>query len=107
MNRACTPDDAVGSSPQQKPSNPLVPWLVVITILVGLIAFWVIATPHEQCYISDGSPGVVERPIERSGGGTYRGIPSEFQDGDFISSDAVIDCGWALGQPYRMTLFGG
>ena len=80
--------------------------LVVIALLVGVLVFWVVATPHEQCYISDGSLFGREYPLERVPGNRFRGVPSQFQDGDYISSDARIECRWELGQPYRVGLFG-
>ena len=36
-------------------------------------------------------------PIEKTGDNTYRGIPSEYRDGDYISETAAIECGWELG----------
>jgi hypothetical protein len=86
-------------------SNPTTWLLFIVVLLLGIIAFWVVFTPHEQCYISTGRLYAVEYPIEKVGD-MYRGVPSQFQDGDRISSDAVIECRWELGEPYRMFPFG-
>lgn len=82
--------------------SPAVPLLLAINaVLLGIIAFWVVATPHEQCYISDGSLFADEQPIERIPGDRYRGVPSEFQEDGSISAEAVIECRWELGTSYR------
>jgi len=70
--------------------------LVIIAVLVGVVALWVIATPHEACYISDGRFGP-EYPITKTGPDIYRGIPSEFRNGEYIFADAEIDCRWEFG----------
>jgi hypothetical protein len=82
----------------ERSTDQRIVWLlVIIAVLVGVVGFWVIAEPHEQCYISDGGRFSVEYPIVKSGPDTYRLVPSQFRNGDYISSDAVIDCRWEFG----------
>jgi hypothetical protein len=109
------PDRLATDAPLSKPGDSqraVVYMLGAIAVLVAIVAFWVIATPHEQCYIGRSLGGFdtiigTEWPIERTGPDTYRGVPSEFQGDGVISADAAIECRWELGQPYRVTLFGG
>jgi len=105
-----SPDDAAATA-SGKPGNPMVPWLVVIAGILAVLAFWVIATPHEQCYIGTSHEiggrefTLATTPIERVAGDRYRGVPAAFRDGDSIKGSAVIQCRWELGQAYRV--FGG
>lgn len=83
--------------------------LGIIALLVAAVAFWVIASPHEQCYIGQADPLMAEiagkeritgqrYPIERNGENLYLNVPSQFRAGTWIAADAVIECGWELGR---------
>lgn len=87
----------VSQPPAVAERDDRVVWLLGAgVVILAVVGFWVIAEPHQQCYISDGYS--TEYPIERTGPDTYRGVPSRFHDGDYISSDAVIDCRWEFGK---------
>ena len=81
------PRQAHQSSPWSNPNSPSTIAVVVIAVLVGLIAFWVIASPHEQCYTGKPTPwgGMFPKfAIEEVPDGYYRG-------------DWVVRCQWELG----------
>ena len=48
---------APSAPPRSGPDSRVVGLLAVIAVMVGIGVFWVIATPHEQCYIGDPDEG--------------------------------------------------
>ena len=70
--------------------------LVIIAALVGLVAFWVVAAPHEQCHVGHGVWGpegsrIVDAkyPIEKTAPDSYSGVPSQFGFAGYLSSEIV------------------